>query len=462
MVFSSMTFIYYFLPLVLAGYFFTPNRFKNYALLFASLVFYFVGEPAYILLLLGSVLVNYIVGLKIEKYRGKAASKWFLTFGIASDVLMLAIFKYFNFFAENMNALLKLDIKWVKIALPIGISFYTFQIMSYIIDVYRGEVKAQKNIGFLALYVSLFPQLIAGPIVRYKTIEAELTSRKHTTENFAYGVRRFIFGLLKKVIIANPLGTLWPLATLADQPTVLFYWLGAVGFMLQIYFDFSAYSDMGIGLGRIFGFHFLENFNFPYISKSITEFWQRWHMSLGTWFRDYLYIPLGGNRTSKLKWYRNIAIVWLATGIWHGADWNFILWGAIFGIILILEKHILLNVLSKLPVAFRHLYTLILVLFSFVLFNASSLNEAITVIGGMLGLSGIPLYSKASLYYLMSNKVLIIIAIIFSTPVTKIVWQRISTGKIGRFEPVMLMLLLIAVTGFLVDSSFNPFLYFRF
>ncbi len=462
MVFSSITFIYYFLPLILVGYFFTPDRFKNYTLLFASLVFYFVGEPIYILLLLASVIINYIAGREIEKHLDRPASKWILTVAITVDILILALFKYFNFFAENINALFKTDMKWVTIALPIGISFYTFQIMSYIIDVYRGEARAQKNIGYLALYVSLFPQLIAGPIVRYKTIEDELINRKHTTENFAYGVRRFIFGLLKKVVIANPLGTLWQLAEYADQPTVLFYWLGSVGFMLQIYFDFSAYSDMGIGLGRMFGFHFLENFNFPYVSKSITEFWQRWHMSLGTWFRDYLYIPLGGNRTTKLKWYRNIAIVWLATGIWHGADWNFVLWGAFFGMILILEKHFLNRQLEKLPLIFRHVYTLSLILFSFALFNASSLTEAVTVMGGMLGLSGIPLYSEASLYYLMSNKILLVVAMIFSTPLTAIVWKRLSTGRLGRLEPAMLVMILIVVTGFLVDSSFNPFLYFRF
>ncbi|HSN65363.1 MAG TPA: MBOAT family O-acyltransferase [Fusibacter sp.] len=462
MVFSSMTFIYYFLPLILLGYFFTPDRLKNYTLLLASLIFYFVGEPIYILLLLASVIINYIAGCEIEKYRDKAASKWILALAITVDILMLAVFKYFNFFAENFNLLFKSDMKWVTIALPIGISFYTFQIMSYIIDVYRGEVKAQKNIAYLALYVSLFPQLIAGPIVRYKTIEDEITNRKHTTENFAYGVRRFIFGLLKKVVIANPLGTLWQLAQYAEQPTVLFYWLGSVGFMLQIYFDFSAYSDMGIGLGRMFGFHFLENFNFPYVSKSITEFWQRWHMSLGTWFRDYLYIPLGGNRTTKLKWYRNIAVVWLATGIWHGAEWHFILWGAIFGVILILEKLFLHRLLERLPVILRHVYTLSLILFSFVLFNASSITEAATVIKAMLGLSGIPLYSETTLYYLMSNKILLVVAMIFSTPLTEIVWKRLSTGRLGSLEPAMLVMILIVVTGFLVDSSFNPFLYFRF
>jgi len=462
MVFSSMTFIYYFLPLVLLGYFFTPDRFKNYTLLFASLVFYFVGEPVYIVLLFTSVGINYIAGIQIEKHRGMPPSKRILAIAIALDVLMLAIFKYFNFFTDNMSVLFKTDLKWVTIALPIGISFYTFQIMSYIIDVYRGEVKAQRNIGYLALYVSLFPQLIAGPIVRYKTIALELTSRTHSADNFAYGVRRFTFGLLKKLVIANPLGALVQLAQFADQPTVLFYWLGAVSFMLQIYFDFSAYSDMGIGLGRMFGFHFLENFNFPYVSKSVTEFWQRWHMSLGTWFRDYLYIPLGGNRTSKLKWYRNIAIVWLATGFWHGADWNFILWGAIFGVILIIEKHVLLRKLEKLPAVFRHLYLLGVILFSFVIFNASNLTAAVNVISGMLGLSGIPLVSKTSIYYLMSNKFLLIIAILFSTPLTTMAWKRLTTGKIARLEPVMLLLLLIVVTGYLVDASFNPFLYFRF
>ncbi len=462
MVFSSITFIYYFLPLVLVGYFLTPDRLKNVTLLMASLVFYFVGEPVYIILLLGSVALNYIAGLGIEKHRGSLRAKQILASAIAFDILMLAIFKYFNFFAENMTAALSLDIRWVKIALPIGISFYTFQIMSYVIDVFRGEAKAQKNIANLALYVSLFPQLIAGPIVRYKTIEEELSNRVHSTENFAYGVRRFVIGLLKKVIIANPLGALWGLAKFAEQPSVLFYWLGAVGFMLQIYFDFSAYSDMGIGLGRMFGFHFLENFNYPYIARSITEFWQRWHMSLGRWFRDYLYIPLGGNRTSKLKWYRNIGIVWLATGIWHGAAWNFILWGAMFGIILILEKLFLLQMLKKVPGWIGHLYTLIVVLFGFVLFNSSSFTEAADVIQGMLGLLEIPLVSDESIYHLMSNKVLLIIAIVFSTPIVNFKLRHSAIDKLSRFEPVAIVLILAAVTGFLIDSSFNPFLYFRF
>jgi alginate O-acetyltransferase complex protein AlgI len=462
MVFSSITFIYYFLPLVLVGYFLTPSRFKNYTLLLASLVFYFVGEPVYIVLLLGSVVVNYIAGIGIEKHQGSLRAKRILAGAIASDILMLAVFKYFNFFAENLTAALSLDIRWTKIALPIGISFYTFQIMSYVIDVYRGEARAQRNIANLALYVSLFPQLIAGPIVRYKTIEEELKNRTHSTENFAYGVKRFVTGLLKKVIIANPLGTLWALAKYAEQPSVLFYWLGAVGFMLQIYFDFSAYSDMGIGLGRMFGFHFLENFNYPYISRSITEFWQRWHMSLGQWFRDYLYIPLGGNRTTKWKWYRNIAIVWLATGIWHGAAWNFIVWGVLFGIILILEKLFLLKMLQKAPGLIGHLYTLTIVLFSFVLFNSSSFTEAANVTKGMLGLLEIPLVSDESIYHLMSNKILLTLAIVFSTPIVNLKARLKAFEKLAHFEPVATVLVLLAVTGFLIDSSFNPFLYFRF
>jgi alginate O-acetyltransferase complex protein AlgI len=462
MVFSSITFIYYFLPLILVGYFLTPDRFKNYTLLLACLVFYFVGEPVYIVLLLGSVVVNYIAGIGIEKHRGSLRAKRILAAAIASDILMLAVFKYFNFFADNLTAALNLDIRWTKIALPIGISFYTFQIMSYVIDVYRGEARAQRNIANLALYVSLFPQLIAGPIVRYKTIEEELKNRKHTIDDFAYGVKRFVTGLLKKVIIANPLGTLWVLAKYAEQPSVLFYWLGAVGFMLQIYFDFSAYSDMGIGLGRMFGFHFLENFNYPYISRSITEFWQRWHMSLGQWFRDYLYIPLGGNRTTKLKWYRNIAIVWLATGIWHGAAWNFIVWGMLFGIILILEKLFLLKMLKKAPVPIGHLYTLTIVLFSFVLFNSSSFTEAANVTKGMLGLLEIPLISDEAIYHLMSNKILLTLAIVFSTPIVNLKARLKAFEKLAHFEPVATVLVLLAVTGFLIDSSFNPFLYFRF
>ena len=468
MVFSSITFIYYFLPLVLVGYFATPNRFKNYTLLLSSMVFYYAGEPRLILLMLGTVAANYIYGILIEKYRlvdKPQLSKGILILSVVTNLGFLGVFKYANFFAENFSALLNVELKWTAIALPIGISFYTFQIMSYVIDVYRGEVKAQKNPFYLALYVSLFPQLIAGPIVRYQTIEAEIQSRSHRYEDFAYGVKRFTIGLVKKVVIANPLGALWNLAQQSEQPSVLLYWLGAVGFMLQIYYDFSAYSDMGIGMGRMFGFHFLENFNYPYVSRSITEFWQRWHMSLGTWFRDYLYIPLGGNRTSTLGWIRNIAVVWLATGFWHGAQWQFILWGACFGVILMLEKWLKI---TRLPRILGHGYTLLILLLSFVLFNSDSVADAGSFISSMLGFSDLPFANAQSLYYLGSYKVILLLSILGATPLIKIAFTRLraklpsALTLLSGFEPVALVLLLLVATGYIVDSSFNPFLYFRF
>lgn len=468
MVFSSITFIYYFLPLVLVGYFLTPNRYKNYTLLISSMAFYYAGEPIFILLLLGTVLANYAFGLLIEKYHSDQKfnhSKRVLILAVTTNVLFLGIFKYANFFAENFSALLNVDLKWTSIALPIGISFYTFQIMSYVIDVYRGEVKAQKNPFYLGLYVSLFPQLIAGPIVRYQTIADEIESRSHSYEDFAYGVKRFTTGLIKKVVIANPLGELWNLTQQSDQPSVLLYWLGAVGFMLQIYYDFSAYSDMGIGMGRMFGFHFLENFNYPYVSRSITEFWQRWHMSLGTWFKDYLYIPLGGNRTTTVKWIRNIAIVWLTTGFWHGAQWNFLLWGACFGVILVLEKWLKVN---QLPRAIAHLYTLTILLFSFVLFNSNSVADAGIYLSNMLGLNALPSMNAESIYYVDSYKVLLLIAILCATPLFKNAVLAFRAKQpsfhrvISNFEPLVLVSLLLVATGYIVDSSFNPFLYFRF
>ncbi len=467
MVFSSMTFLYFFLPMVLIAYFVTPNRYKNYTLLLASLSFYFVGEPKYILLMLLSIVLNYVHGLLIEKYRETKTGKIVFVSALVLNLLFLGLFKYFNFFASNVSTVLNLNIKFLQIALPIGISFYTFQIMSYIIDVYRNEVKAQKNIAYLALYLSLFPQLIAGPIVRYQTINEELTSRNHTMDDFAYGVKRFVIGLTKKVILANALGELWKFAIYTEQPTVLFYWLGAIGFTLQIYFDFSGYSDIGIGLGRMFGFHFLENFDYPYISRSITEFWRRWHISLGTWFRDYLYIPLGGNRTSKWRWYFNIFVVWFCTGFWHGADWNFMIWGLAFGLILVLEKQFLLVWLSKIPAIFSHVYTLMIVTFSFVLFNSSDIFEAGTYMKGLLGQLNIPLYSPESLYYLGSYKVLIFAAVLFATPIPSQVMKKVFKGKMGQsisgiLEPIVIICLLLVVTAFLIDSSFNPFLYFRF
>lgn len=467
MVFSSVTFLYFFLPVVLALYFITPNKYRNYILLLSSLLFYFCGEQKYTALLTISIIVNYVHGILIEKYHGTRIAKALFTSSIIFNLVILGIFKYSNFLIKNISHILNMDIKFIKIALPIGISFYTFQAMSYVIDVYRGEVKAQKNIFDLALYISLFPQLIAGPIVRYKTINEELKNRNHSFDDFAYGVRRFVFGLSKKVIIANSLGRLWKLALYAEEPSVLFYWLGAIGFSLQIYFDFSAYSDMAIGLGSFFGFHFPGNFNYPYISKSITEFWHRWHISLGTWFRDYLYIPLGGSKTTKLKWLCNIFIVWFSTGFWHGADWNFIIWGIGFGIILAVEKLFTLKFLDKIPSVFSHIYTLLIVIFSHVLFNSSSISDALYYMKGMLGLLNIPALSKEALYYLGSYKVLIIAAMLFSTPIPSYMVKKLCdktklSSAADKLEPIIYFILLIVVTGYLIDSSFNPFLYFRF
>lgn len=467
MVFSSITFLYIFLPIVLILFFITPNKYKNYILLLGSLFFYFCGEPKYIVLFIASIIMNYIHGILIEKYHGTNTEKYIFISSMIINLTLLGIFKYSSFLVNNISHIFNIDIKFMKIALPIGISFYTFQAMSYVIDVYRGEVKAQKNILNLALYISLFPQLIAGPIVRYSTVNEELESRSYSFEDFAYGVRRFVIGLAKKVLIANSLGKLWNIAIYTEQPSTLTYWLGAIGFTLQIYFDFSAYSDMAIGLGRIFGFHFLENFNYPYISRNITEFWRRWHMSLGTWFRDYLYIPLGGNKTTRLKWLRNIFIVWFCTGFWHGADWNFILWGMGFGVILVLEKLFLNKLLEKIPAVFSHLYTLLIIILSFVLFNSSNTYEAFQYMKGMLGLLNIPTFSREGLYYLDSYKILIIASMLFSTPIPLKIFKKEWKDKrilsvISNLEPIFYIVLLIVITGFLIDSSFNPFLYFRF
>jgi alginate O-acetyltransferase complex protein AlgI len=383
------------------------------------------------------------------------------------NISILGFFKYSDFFIQNINSLFGTDLDLLRIPLPLGISFFTFQTMSYTIDVYRGDAKRQKNPLGLATYVCLFPQLIAGPIVRYSTIAEEINSRKHSFENFAYGIKRFVIGLSKKVLIANALGELNQIATSSNDSSMLFYWMGAIAFSLQIYFDFSGYSDMAIGLGRIFGFHFLENFNYPYISKSISEFWRRWHISLGTWFKDYVYIPLGGNRVSKLKWLRNIFIVWILTGFWHGASWNFVVWGLYFGILLVLEKLFLNKILDKLPNILRHIYVILLIVISFVIFNIDNMADILAYLKGMFGLLDIPAFSTESLYYLKSYAVIIIISIVGATPLIKNTINNASKNKtinkaLVVFEPICYIALLIIVTGYLVDSSFNPFLYFRF
>ena len=459
MVFSSITFLFYFLPIVLAIYYIVPNKFKNVVILISSFAFYFFGEPTYILLMIFSIISTYIFGLLIDKHRGTENAKLFLILSIAISVALLVYFKYIDFIIENINLFLSQKLDLMRVVLPIGISFYTFQMISYTIDVYREDAKVQKNILKLATYVSLFPQLIAGPIVRYTTIEAELEKREYTFSKFALGIRRFVIGLGKKVLIANTLGELQNVFMASGEKS----WLYAISVMLQIYFDFSGYSDMAIGLGKMLGFEFLENFNYPYIATSITDFWRRWHISLSTWFRDYIYIPLGGNRVTKLKWLRNILIVWLLTGLWHGAAWNFIMWGLFFGILLIVEKVFLDKYLKKLPKFITRIYTLVAVMISFVIFNGTSVAQIGENLGGLIGIGNIPITSPESIYYFKSYFVLLVIAIISSTPILKNIVTSEKLNKVTNIlEPVFLCIILIISTSYIVDGSFNPFLYFRF
>ena len=465
MLFFSIPFLYYFLPPVLALYFFAPKKWKNTVLLLASLIFYGWGEPKYVLLMLVSVLLSYLFGLLIERFRTTPAAKAVCILSVAVSLSFLLYFKYTDFFIESFNAVTGQSIPLLKIALPIGISFYTFQIISYTIDVYRG-VPAQKSYIRLAAYISMFPQLIAGPIVRYSDIAAQLEERSFSVSAAAAGIRRFILGLSKKILLANQLGEFCAVFRASDEKSVLFYWLYAAAFALQIYFDFSGYSDMAIGLGKILGFDFLENFNYPYISASITEFWRRWHMSLGTWFRDYVYIPLGGNRKGPARQILNILIVWALTGFWHGAAWNFAVWGLLFAALLITEKLWLLKPLKKCRL-FSHIYVLFFVTISFVIFNAQDMAQAVSDIGGLFGAGALPLISEETLYYMRSFGIVLGAAAIGATPLIKsLALKASSCPKTARIvtiaEPVLLMALLLVMTGYLVDGSFNPFLYFRF
>lgn len=463
MLFTSISFLYYFLPIVIILYFIVPKKFKNFILFLSSIFFYFCGEPIYTFLMIGEIFIAYVGARYLEKHRKKSI----LVSLLAIHIGALGLFKYSDFTINNINQILGSKIPLLKLALPIGISFYTFQIISYVVDVYRGKVKAQKSFLKLATYVSLFPQLIAGPIVRYETIEKELDSRTSNFENFAYGVRRFVIGLGKKVLIANMLGELCDVFSTTNEKSILFYWIFAISYSLQIYFDFSAYSDMAIGLGRMFGFHFLENFNYPYISKSITEFWRRWHMSLSSWFRDYVYIPLGGNRKGTILLVRNIFIVWVLTGIWHGANWTFVIWGLMFGIMLIIEKLFLTKYLEKTPSILQRIYVLFTVMISFIIFNANSIGEAWNNIIGLFGANGESLINASTVYYLKSYLVVLVIAIIGSTPLLKNIIEKLKTKTnankiINLLEPIAMASILIIVTAYLVDNSYNPFLYFRF
>ena len=463
MLFTSISFLYYFLPIVIILYFIVPKKFKNFILFLSSIFFYFCGEPIYTFLMIGEIFIAYVGARYLEKHRKKSI----LVSLLAIHIGALGLFKYSDFTINNINQIFGSKIPLLKLALPIGISFYTFQIISYVVDVYRGKVKAQKSFLKLATYVSLFPQLIAGPIVRYETIEKELDSRTSNFENFAYGVRRFVIGLGKKVLIANMLGELCDVFSTTNEKSILFYWIFAISYSLQIYFDFSAYSDMAIGLGRMFGFHFLENFNYPYISKSITEFWRRWHMSLSSWFRDYVYIPLGGNRKETIILVRNIFIVWALTGIWHGANWTFVIWGLMFGIMLIIEKLFLTKHLEKMPSILQRIYVLFTVMISFIIFNANSIGEAWNNIICLFGANGESLINASTVYYLKSYLVVLVIAIIGSTPLLKNIIEKLKTKTnankiINLLEPIAMASILIIVTAYLVDNSYNPFLYFRF
>lgn len=472
MLFSSIPFLYFFLPVVLILYFLVPSKAKNFVLLGSSLLFYFWGEPSYTVLLLISSLSDYLHSLYIESHRGTKKAKAALISSIVVNLLMLCFFKYAAFFGENVNALLGLlgvgaRVPVIRPRLPVGISFFTFQTMSYTIDVYRGKAKAQRNLATLAVYVCLFPQLIAGPIVRYTDIADELSRREHSLEDISLGIRRFVLGLSKKVLLANAMGELCAAFGEAAQKDLLFFWLNAVGYCFQIYFDFSGYSDMAIGLGRIFGFHFPENFQYPFISRGITEFWRRWHMTLGGWFRDYVYIPLGGNRVSKPRWVLNLFAVWALTGLWHGADWNFVLWGLFFGLILAIEKLWLGKYLERLPSVLKHGYTLFLVLLSFVLFSAGSLRETGQNLAGLFGVGVSCAAGVQSLYLLKSFAITLLLCLIGATPLPALAFRKLQDTQIGGVllvlgEPLALCSLLLLCTACLADGSFNPFLYFRF
>ena len=464
MIFSSIPFLYYFLPAVLLAYFLTPRKGKNGVLLLFSLIFYGWGEPRLIFVMLLSVALGYFFGLALERTGEERPRKLLLALAVLSSLGFLVYYKYTDFFLENINALFGTRLPLLNLALPIGISFYTFQILSYTVDVYRGQVPAQKNPVNLACYVTFFPQLIAGPIVRYADVARQLEERTHSLDSCRLGGRRFLVGLGKKILLANLLGELCAAWRVTQDGSVLFSWLYAVGYTLHIYYDFSGYSDMAIGLGKIFGFTFPENFRYPYIASSITDFWRRWHISLSSWFRDYVYIPLGGNRRGRAVQLRNILIVWLLTGFWHGAAWNFIAWGGFFAILLVLEKLWLLEKLGRHPVL-GHVYVLLTVVFSFVLFDASSLRGAWGSILGMLGLGDQPPVSQEAVYLLRSNAVLLLLGAVGATELPKRLALRLENkapALMAVAEPLALVLLLLACTAYLVDGSYNPFLYFRF
>ncbi|MCE9677028.1 MBOAT family protein [Paraclostridium bifermentans] len=468
MVFSSIVFLFTFLPITLILYYISPRKMKNIVLLLISLIFYAWGEPVYVFLMMFTTVFDYLIGLLINKYRrNKIKSKRIFIFAVLVNLGILGFFKYYGFVIENINSVFSLNIGYNQLPLPIGISFYTFQTLSYVIDVYLDKVKVQKSLISFGLYVTMFPQLVAGPIVRYTDIDYQLKHRTHSMNKFGEGVDRFIQGLSKKVLLANNIGMIFTSIQQYDasEISVLTAWLAIAAYTLQLYFDFSGYSDMAIGLGKMLGFDFIENFNYPYISKSVTEFWRRWHISLGSWFREYVYIPLGGNRCSTIFQLRNLCIVWFLTGLWHGADWNFILWGLYYGLILIIEKFLLKDILERMPSFIQHIYTMVLVMIGWTFFGIESIQKSLEYIKVMFFLNGNKIIDSTFIYYLHTNLILLIILILCSTPIVNKVFKKIIQN--GRMEGVTLavtvqFVLLFLSIAYLVNETYNPFLYFRF
>lgn len=464
MLFSSIVFLFYFLPVVLLLYFVVPKKAKNVVLLLASFLFYSWGEPVYFFLMAYSALFNYAMAIDIRRAQRRGGSgKGDLIFTVVMNLFILGFFKYYGFLMDTISALTGLEIHYTALSLPIGISFYTFQALSYIFDVYRQNVKVQVSPLKFALYLSLFPQLIAGPIVKYKDIAEQLEDRHTSLEDFGLGARRFIFGLAKKVLLANNLGAVYEQITAMgdDSLSVLTCWIGILCYTLQIYFDFSGYSDMAIGLGRMFGFTFMENFNYPYIAKTVTEFWRRWHMSLSTWFREYVYIPLGGNRVNPARHILNLLVVWSLTGLWHGASWNFVVWGLYYGILLIIEKYLLGPRLEKAPAALRHVYTMVIVMIGWVFFSSADLSAALDYLKDLFLLGGLPVINTQALYLLRNNLILMALGCLLSTPVAFEQFAALEKRR-GLLTNLLLLGLLALSTAYLVFSSYNPFLYFRF
>jgi alginate O-acetyltransferase complex protein AlgI len=468
MVFSSIIFLFTFLPISLILYYISPRNIKNTVLLLISLVFYAWGEPVYVFLMIFTTIFDYLAGLLINKYRrDRITAKRIFIIAVIVNLGILGFFKYYGFLIENINSIFSLNIGYEQLPLPIGISFYTFQTLSYVVDVYLGKVKVQKNLISFGLYVTMFPQLVAGPIVRYVDIDYQLKNRHHSINKFGEGVDRFIKGLAKKVLLANNIGMIFTSIQQynVDDISVLTAWLAIGAYTLQLYFDFSGYSDMAIGLGKMFGFDFIENFNYPYISKSVTEFWRRWHISLGSWFREYVYIPLGGNRCSAICQLRNLFVVWFLTGLWHGADWNFILWGLYYGLILVIEKFLLKDILENTPNLIKHIYTMILVMVGWTFFGIESIQQSLEYLKVMFLLNGNKIIDSTFIYYIHTNLILLVILIACSTPmVSKVFNKIIQNGKMKGvvFAIVVQFILLFVSIAYLVNETYNPFLYFRF